>query len=105
MIVIFAFGVMLSGSVYGVLLEEQGLDLTDVVPKNTAPYSFLEAREKYFSFFPMFSILEGPLDYPGQQKIISNFRDTMERSKWTVSSQGFNIFCRINIAATVAKPV
>lgn len=34
-----------------------GLELSDVLPENTAPAAFLRAREKYFSFYPMFVVL------------------------------------------------
>lgn len=52
-----------------------GLELSDVLPEQTAPAKFLQARDKYFSFYPMFAVLKGPnIDYAKQQHQIENYR-------------------------------
>ena len=35
---------------------KEGLDLTDVVPKNTNEYRFLEAQSKYFGFYNFYAV-------------------------------------------------
>lgn len=52
-----------------------GLELSDVLPEGTAPAAFLRARERYFSFYPMYAILKGPnIDYPQKQELIEQYR-------------------------------
>lgn len=51
-----------------------GLELADVLPESTPPAAFLRAREKYFSFYPMFVVLKDGVDYPRQQDTIEQLR-------------------------------
>ena len=52
-----------------------GLELSDVLPSGTPPAAFLQAREKYFSFYPMMAVLKGPnIDFPTKQKQIEQYR-------------------------------
>lgn len=51
-----------------------GLELADVLPENTAPSAFLRAREKYFSFYPIFIVLKEGINYPLQQDTIEQLR-------------------------------
>ncbi len=65
-----------------------GLELTDVIPKDTAPYDFLSAREKYFSFYPMYGVIKGPVDFPHKQREIRDYRDALGQSEYTITNQG-----------------
>lgn len=52
-----------------------GLEMSDVLPDQTAPAAFLKARDRYFSFYPMFAVLRGPgIDYARNQHKIDNYR-------------------------------
>lgn len=57
--VIVLFSIFLGVGIYGTCTMTLGLELTDLVPKGTAPYDFLRAREQYFSFYPMNLIIKG----------------------------------------------
>lgn len=48
--------IMLVLCIVGVVRVKEGLDLTDVVPKNTNEYSFLEAQSKYFGFYNFYAV-------------------------------------------------
>lgn len=59
----------------GLYRSTLGLELSDVLPENTAPAAFLRARERYFSFYPMFAILKGEeIDFPHAQELIEEYR-------------------------------
>jgi patched 1 protein len=58
----------------GLYRSRIGLELADVLPENTAPAAFLKARERYFSFYPMFIVTRGEADIPKQQALIEKFR-------------------------------
>ena len=74
-IVIVTCAVMLAASIVGIQNSTLGLELSDVLPENTAPAAFLKARDKYFSFYPMFIILDGSnINFPNQQHMIDNLR-------------------------------
>jgi patched 1 protein len=59
------------------------------LPEHTAPAAFLKAREKYFSFYPMFIVPMGPgpdrlgVDYPNQQR-------KMEQLRMDIGKQSYN---------------
>ncbi|VDD89840.1 unnamed protein product [Enterobius vermicularis] len=72
---------MFCGGIIGVYRASYGLELSDVLPENTAPAAFLKARDKYFSFYPMFAVLKGPdIDYPNVQNKIENYRNRIGKS-------------------------
>ena len=59
----------------GLYRSKIGLELADVLPEETAPAAFLKAREKYFSFYPMFIVPKGPqVDYPNGQRQLEEMR-------------------------------
>ena len=53
---IVVFLVFLVLCIVGVSRVKEGLDLTDVVPKNTNEYRFLEAQSKYFGFYNFYAV-------------------------------------------------
>lgn len=54
--VIVTFLVLLVVGAWGVAQMQDGLDLTDVVPRDTTEYSFLEAQAKYFGFYSIYAV-------------------------------------------------
>ncbi len=62
--VVFVFLVILIVSISGLLRVDDGLDLTDIVPRNTIEYRFLNFQRRYFSFFNMFAVTQGNFEYP-----------------------------------------
>lgn len=69
-----------------------GLELTDVVPKGTAPYDFLSAREKYFSFYTMNAIINGRYEYPMGQKLLNEYRESLMKVSYVIRDQGVGTF-------------
>ncbi|CAB3404594.1 unnamed protein product [Caenorhabditis bovis] len=74
---------------YGMYSSTLGLELADVLPEHTPPAAFLRAREKYFSFYPMFAVLRGnAIDIPNQQQLIEEYRDQLGTSKYMLKAEG-----------------
>ena len=48
--------VLLGLGVLGTLRVEDGLDLTDVVPRGTREHQYLDAQAKYFGFYNMYAV-------------------------------------------------
>ncbi|VDM59797.1 unnamed protein product [Angiostrongylus costaricensis] len=47
------------------------------------------AREKYFSFYPMFAVLRGKaIDFPNQQRLIEEYRDALGSTSYMVKANG-----------------
>lgn len=69
--IIFFLG-LLAGAICGALQVEDGLDLTDVVPSKSLEYKFVQARLKYFSFYPV-ALVTQRFDYPKQQKKLFSY--------------------------------
>uniref|UniRef100_A0AC35U5J3 SSD domain-containing protein n=1 Tax=Rhabditophanes sp. KR3021 TaxID=114890 RepID=A0AC35U5J3_9BILA len=73
------FGVIGTGQI------KQGLELSDVLPENTAPAAFLKARDQYFSFYPMTIVIMGEeVDFARKQKLIANLRSDIGSSNFIV---------------------
>ncbi|CAB3404256.1 unnamed protein product [Caenorhabditis bovis] len=85
--VIVLCGCMLFAAFLGIQRSTLGLELSDVLPEHTAPAQFLRARDKYFSFYPMFAVLQGPnIDYAHQQRQIDNYRRAIGTSKYVIKN-------------------
>ncbi|CAG2100407.1 unnamed protein product, partial [Medioppia subpectinata] len=78
-VVVFMFLVILIISVTGLLRVDDGLDLTDIVPRNTIEYRFLSFQRKYFSFFNMFAVTQGNFEYPNNQKLLHEYHQAFTR--------------------------
>ena len=63
---------LLAVGIYGALQVESGLDLTDVVPRKSVEFRFVEARLKYFSFYPVTLVTQN-FDYANQQKKLLSY--------------------------------
>uniref|UniRef100_A0A914XVY2 SSD domain-containing protein n=1 Tax=Plectus sambesii TaxID=2011161 RepID=A0A914XVY2_9BILA len=81
--------VLLGAGIMGLSQIVLGLELSDVLPKGTAPAAFLEAREKYFSFYPMFAVVKGPdVDFPAMQHKIEEYRQELGQSRFVIKVNG-----------------
>ena len=56
-----------------------GLELTDMVPKGTAEYNFLDVQKKYFNFYNMFAVTQGNFEYPTNQKLLMEYHRSFTR--------------------------
>lgn len=65
--------------VLGCLKVKNGLDLTDIVPRNTDEYEFLLIQKQQFNVFNMFLITKGNFDYPNNQKLLYDYYRTFNR--------------------------
>ncbi|VDK88918.1 unnamed protein product [Litomosoides sigmodontis] len=80
---------MLLISCLGLYQSSLGLELSDVLPEGTPPAAFLRAREKYFSFYPMFAILKGnEINFPEQQEQIEQYRLDIAKSVYVIKVNG-----------------
>ncbi|XP_054666894.1 protein patched homolog 1 isoform X5 [Grus americana] len=68
-VVIFLFLGLLGLSLYGTTRVRDGLDLTDIVPRETREYEFIAAQFKYFSFYNMYIVTQ-KADYPNVQHLL-----------------------------------
>lgn len=65
--------------VLGCLKVENGLNLTDIVPKNTDEYEFLAIQKQQYNLFNMFLITKGNFDYPNNQKLLMDYYKSFNR--------------------------
>ncbi|XP_054162571.1 protein patched-like [Oppia nitens] len=77
--VVFLFLAILIVSISGVIRVDDGLDLTDIVPRNTIEYRFLNFQRRYFSFFNMFAVTQGNFEYPNNQKLLHEYHQSFTR--------------------------
>uniref|UniRef100_A0A0N5AYX8 SSD domain-containing protein n=1 Tax=Syphacia muris TaxID=451379 RepID=A0A0N5AYX8_9BILA len=90
-ILVFCSGLFLFGCV-GLYQSTLGLELSDVLPEDTAPSAFLRAREEYFSFYPMFAVLKGKdVDFSTKQQLIDEYRQEIGKILYFSSKSDFVI--------------
>uniref|UniRef100_A0A8C5D125 Patched 1 n=1 Tax=Gadus morhua TaxID=8049 RepID=A0A8C5D125_GADMO len=68
-VVIVLFLCLLAVSLYGTTCVRDGLELTDIVPRETSEYDFIGAQFKYFSFYNMYVVTK-LADYPHLQPLL-----------------------------------
>ena len=56
MTVVVSFVVLLLMGAWGVAQVRDGLDLTDIVPRDTPEFSFLDAQAQYFGFYSIYAV-------------------------------------------------
>lgn len=67
--VILLFLCLLGVSLYGTTQVRDGLELTDIVPRDTSEYDFIGAQFKFFSFYNMYVVTQRA-DYAHQQALL-----------------------------------
>ena len=77
--VLFVFAGLFATGLYGCMKVEEGLDLTDVVPRRSQEHKFVEAQFKYFSFHQMFVITKGDFDYPNSQELLYKLHEAFKK--------------------------
>uniref|UniRef100_A0A1B0EZA4 Uncharacterized protein n=1 Tax=Phlebotomus papatasi TaxID=29031 RepID=A0A1B0EZA4_PHLPP len=73
------FAIALAFGLYGTLKLQDGLELTDLVPKNSEEHKFLHAQEKLFGFYSMFAVTQGDFEYPMNQKLLHEYHEAFVR--------------------------
>lgn len=79
--VIFLFLGLLGVSLYGTTRVRDGLDLTDIVPRETREYDFIAAQFKYFSFYNMYIVTQ-KADYPHIQHLLYDLHRSFSEVKY-----------------------
>nr|KAI8754123.1 protein patched-like protein 1-like [Biomphalaria glabrata] len=79
--VLAAFLVFLILGAWGTAQVKDGLDLTDIVPRETAEFQFLEAQSKYFGFYSINMITKGDFDYANNQQLLYDYHNAFSKVK------------------------
>lgn len=58
---------------------QDGLELYDLVPRNTLEHKFLRVQSDMFSFYSMFAVTQGNFEYPTNQKLLYEYHDAFVR--------------------------
>lgn len=69
-VVLVLFGALLGLSLYGATWVQDGLALTDVVPRGTKEHAFLSAQLRYFSLYEVALVTQGGFDYAHAQRAL-----------------------------------
>ncbi|XP_047122760.1 protein patched homolog 2 isoform X1 [Hydra vulgaris] len=77
-VVMFVCCIQLFIAGYGTAKVQQGLDLGEMVPRESPQHRFLSARQKYFSFYQVHVVTKGKLngkifDYSNNQGLLTEF--------------------------------
>ncbi|XP_072918995.1 protein patched homolog 1 [Hemitrygon akajei] len=86
-VVLILFMALLGMSLYGTTMVHDGLYLTDIVPRETKEYNFIEAQFKYFSFYNMYIVSMGGFDYAASQKLLYDLHRSFDSIKYIVREE------------------
>ena len=67
---------MIAAALLGSSKVYDGLDLTDIVPRDTAEHQFFQFHKEYFSFFQIYAVTKGNFDYPNNQKLLYEYHQS-----------------------------
>ncbi|GFN88088.1 patched protein, partial [Plakobranchus ocellatus] len=79
--VMISFLVFLIIGAWGTAQVKDGLDLTDIVPKDTPEFDFLEAQSKYFGFYSINLVTKGDFDYAHNQQLLYQYHAAFNKVK------------------------
>ncbi|KAM8961698.1 protein patched homolog 1 [Pelodytes ibericus] len=82
-VVILFFLALLGVSLYGTTRVRDGLDLTDIVPRETREYDFIAAQFKYFSFYNMYVVTQ-KADYARSQHLLYELHKSFANVKYVL---------------------
>nr|XP_033784031.1 protein patched homolog 1 isoform X2 [Geotrypetes seraphini] len=82
-VVILFFLVLLGISLYGTTRVRDGLDLTDIVPRETREYDFIAAQFRFFSFYNMYVVTQ-KADYPHTQHLLHSLHQSFSTVKYVL---------------------
>ena len=71
---------------WGLNKLEFGLNLTDIVAKETAESKFFEAQQKHFGHYNMFAITHGNFEYPKNQILLEEYHESFNRIPWIIKN-------------------
>uniref|UniRef100_A0A4W5PWB0 Patched 2 n=1 Tax=Hucho hucho TaxID=62062 RepID=A0A4W5PWB0_9TELE len=83
-VVVVLFVALLGLSLYGTTMVHDGLYLTDIVPRDTKEYDFINAQFKYFSFYNMYLVTMDGFDYPSSQHLLIQLHNSFTSVKYVV---------------------
>lgn len=78
-VISFLFAIFFSICVYGCIQVKDGVDMTDVVPKETKLAEFLSARDDYFSFYDISIITKDDFDYANKQEELDRLHKALSK--------------------------
>ncbi|XP_055853785.1 protein patched [Episyrphus balteatus] len=64
---------------YSATKLQDGLDLIDLVPKDTNEYKFLNAQTSMFGFYSMYAVTQGNFEYPNNQALLHEYHEAFVR--------------------------
>lgn len=71
--------VVLFSSVYAAFKLQDGFELTDLIPRNTSEYNFIDAQSKLFGFYNIFAVTQGNFEYPQNQNLLREYHESFIR--------------------------
>lgn len=83
-IVVVLFLGLLGLSLYGTTMVHDGLYLTDIVPRDTKEYDFIDAQFNYFSFYNMYLVTRDGFDYARSQRLLIQLHNAFNSVKYVV---------------------
>ena len=103
--VLLVAAALLGASIYGILNVENGLDITDAVPKDDPLYSFSQNRFDYFNLFDGYAVIEGGVDYAtiDVQEKMANFRADLMKSKWLTQRGAVVTSFMVDLATSMSE--
>ncbi|CAD7011873.1 unnamed protein product [Ceratitis capitata] len=66
-------------SLYATTRLQDGLDLIDLVPKDTNEFKFLNAQASMFGFYSMYAVTQGNFEYPTNQRLLHEYHEAFVR--------------------------
>lgn len=92
MVVIVLFLCLLGVSLYGTTQVRDGLELTDIVPRETSEYDFIGTQFKFFSFYNMYVVTQRA-DYAQSQPLLHQLHQRFHTVRYVLKEDNGQLPC------------
>ncbi|XP_074605757.1 protein patched isoform X2 [Brevipalpus obovatus] len=79
LLVILLSTALMSVCLTGFPKVHDGMDLTDIIPRDTSEYRFLHTQKRFFNVYNMYTITQGNFEYPNNQKLLFEYHAAFTR--------------------------
>jgi patched 1 protein len=83
---IMLLAALLAGSAWQAMRLDDGLELADLVPRDSDEHAFLASQAKHFGFYNMYAVTGRDFEYPNNQRLLYDYHEAFMRVKRVIKN-------------------
>lgn len=78
-LVLLSFVALVAFGLWGTMRLEDGLELSDLIPKGSNEYEYLRHQQRYFGMYRIFAVTQANFEYPTNQRLLYEYHNAFTR--------------------------